>query len=41
VLRLYHELFERYGDPLEDEFQRARKDLDCLEQYLIQLWRQS
>jgi hypothetical protein len=41
VVRLYHELFDRYGDPLGDEFQRARKDLENLEQYLIQLWRQS
>ena len=23
VVRLYHELFERYGDPLEDDFQHA------------------
>ena len=41
VVRLYHELFERYGDPLGDEFQRAKKDLETLEQYLIQIWRQS
>ena len=41
VVRLYHELFDRYGDPLGDEFQRARRDLECLEQYLIQLWRES
>jgi hypothetical protein len=41
VVRLYHELFERYGDPLGDEFQRAKKDLENLEQYLVQLWRQS
>jgi hypothetical protein len=41
VVRLYHELFDRYGDPLGDEFQRARKDLEGLEQYLIQLWRDS
>jgi hypothetical protein len=41
VFRLYHELFDRYGDPLGDEFQRARRDLESLEQYLIQLWRQS
>lgn len=41
VVRLYHELFDRYGDPLGDEFQRARKDLECLEQYLIQMWRES
>jgi hypothetical protein len=41
VFELYHELFDRYGDPLGDEFQRARMDLESLEQYLIQLWRQS
>jgi hypothetical protein len=41
VSELYHELFDRYGDPLGDEFQRARMDLESLEQYLIQLWRQS
>ena len=41
VFRLYHELFDRYGDPLGDEFQRARMDLKSLEQYLTQLWRQS
>jgi hypothetical protein len=41
VFELYHELFDRYGDPLGDEFQRARRDLESLEQYLIQLWRQS
>jgi hypothetical protein len=41
VVQLYHELFDRYGDPLSDEFQRARKDLENLEQYLIQMWRQS
>jgi len=41
VVQLYRELFDRYGDPLGDEFQRARKDLESLEQYLIQLWRLS
>jgi hypothetical protein len=41
VVRLYHELFDRYGDPLGDEFQRARRDLECLEQYLVQLWHES
>jgi hypothetical protein len=41
VVRLYHELFDRHGDPLGDEFQRARKDLENLEQYLIQVWRES
>jgi hypothetical protein len=40
VMRLYEELFERGVDPLSDEFQRARMDLDGLEQYLLQLWRE-
>jgi hypothetical protein len=41
VARLYEELFDRDGDPLGDDFQRARKDLEGLERYLIQLWRDS
>jgi len=40
VMRLYEELFERGVDPLSDEFQRARMDLEGLEQYLLQLWRE-
>lgn len=36
----YKELFDQY-DPLSDEFQQARKELDGLEQYLLQLWRES
>ena len=41
VVRLYGELFERDFDPLGDDFQRARKQLDGLEQYLLQLWREA
>jgi hypothetical protein len=37
----YHELFEQHSDPLSDEFQQARKELEGLEQYLLQLWRES
>jgi hypothetical protein len=41
VVRLYGELFERDFDPLGDDFQRARRQLDGLEQYLLQLWREA
>jgi hypothetical protein len=41
VVRLYDELFERDFDPLGDDFQRARNELDGLEQYLLQLWREA
>jgi hypothetical protein len=41
VVRQYGELFERNFDPLGDEFQRARRQLDGLEQYLLQLWREA
>ena len=41
ALRSYAELFERVADPLSDEFQQARKQLEGLEQYLLQLWRES
>jgi hypothetical protein len=27
-------------DPLSDEFQQARKNLEGLEQYLLQFWRE-
>jgi hypothetical protein len=40
VMRLYEELFERGVDPLSDEFQQARKNLEGLEQYLLQIWRE-
>jgi hypothetical protein len=41
ALQSYNELFEQHEDPLSDEFQQARKELDGLEQYLLQLWRES
>ncbi|MBO0817333.1 MAG: hypothetical protein J2P30_19575 [Actinobacteria bacterium] len=41
VAELYNDLFDRYGDPLGDEFARAKKDLEGIEQYLLQLWRES
>ncbi len=41
ALQSYGELFEQHADPLSDEFQQARKELEGLEQYLMQLWRES
>jgi hypothetical protein len=41
VARLYNDLFDRHKDPLGDEFARAKKDLEGIEQYLLQLWRES
>ncbi len=40
VQRLYEELFDRGMDPLSDEVQQARKNLEGLEQYLLQIWRE-
>jgi hypothetical protein len=37
----YSDLYERFDDPLSDEFQQARKELEGMEQYLLQLWRES
>ncbi len=37
----YSELYQRFPDPLSDEFQQARKDLEGMEQYLLQMWRES
>lgn len=37
----YSELFGQFSDPLSDDFQQARRQLEGLEQYLIQLWRES
>lgn len=37
----YAALFKGNADPLSDEFQQAKKGLDGLEQYLLQLWRES
>ena len=41
VTRRYQDLFRRGLDPLSDEFEQARRSLDGLEQYLLQLWRGS
>ncbi len=41
ALKSYNELFEQDADPLSDEFQQARKQLEGMEQYLVQLWRES
>ncbi len=37
----YNELYQQFTDPLSDEFQQARKQLEGMEQYLLQLWRES
>jgi hypothetical protein len=41
ALRSYDELYQQFADPLSDEFQQARKQLEGMEQYLLQLWRES
>jgi hypothetical protein len=41
ALRRYAALFEMDADPLGDEFQQAKRRLEGLEQYLVQLWRES
>jgi hypothetical protein len=41
VVRRYAALFEQNADPLGDEFQQARRQLEGLEQYLVQLWREA
>jgi hypothetical protein len=41
AVRRYAELCVTNPDPLGDEFQQARKRLEGLEQYLLQLWRES
>ncbi|HUA43496.1 MAG TPA: hypothetical protein VMA32_18120 [Streptosporangiaceae bacterium] len=41
ALQSYRELFQNSSDPLSDEFQQARKQLEGMEQYLLQLWRES
>jgi hypothetical protein len=40
AVRRYASLYTVNADPLGDEFQQARKELDGLEQYLLQLWRE-
>ncbi len=41
AVRRYAALFATDVDPLGDEFQQARKRLEGVEQYLLQLWRES
>ena len=41
ALQSYQDLFEQHDDPLSDDFQQARKQLEGMEQYLLQLWRES
>ena len=38
--RRYAELYDAHRNPLADEFQQAKKQLEGLERYLIQLWRE-
>ena len=38
--RRYAELYDTHRNPLADEFQQAKKKLEGLERYLIQLWRE-
>lgn len=37
----YANLYNQHANPLSDEFQQARKQLEGMEQYLLQLWRES
>src|SRR5262245_44587236 len=41
AVQRYAELFQQFADPLSDDFQQARKKLEGMEQYLLQLWRES
>jgi ribosomal protein S17E len=41
AVKSYGELYQQYADPLSDDFQQARKQLEGMEQYLLQLWRES
>jgi hypothetical protein len=41
AVQRYGELFQEFSDPLSDDFQQARKKLEGMEQYLLQLWRES
>jgi hypothetical protein len=40
ALQSYSDLVQQY-DPLSDDFQQARKQIEGTEQYLLQLWRES
>ena len=41
AVQSYGELYQQFADPLSDDFQQARKQLEGMEQYLLQLWRES
>jgi len=41
AVKSYGELYQQFADPLSDDFQQARKQLEGMEQYLLQLWRES
>jgi hypothetical protein len=41
AVRSYAELYQQFSDPLSDDFQQARKGLEGMEQYLLQLWRET
>jgi len=41
ALQSYAELYRQFPDPLSDDFQQARKQLEGMEQYLLQLWKES
>jgi hypothetical protein len=41
AVQSYAELYEQHADPLSDDFQQARKELEGMEQYLLQMWRES
>jgi hypothetical protein len=41
AVRSYNDLYQQFSDPLTDDFQQARKRLEGMEQYLLQLWRET
>lgn len=41
AVQRFAELFSQLGSPLDDAFQRGRRELEGLEQYLVRLWRES
>jgi len=41
AVQRYGELYQQFADPLSDDFQQARKQLEGMEQYLLQLCRES
>jgi hypothetical protein len=41
AMESYAQLYAQHADPLSDDFQQARKELEGMEQYLLQMWRES